>query len=139
MKNNDDATKYFETVDRIAADWQPLIDALKAAGAPDADMWQTGGMVMAIGWALPEHGEQAHAMLTSDLGGLEHERASEVSSSYMLGVYMGDLDTGEASYFTIPGTPADPTGDRLVGRFAVGIAATTANALVAELAADPEA
>lgn len=132
MKNSAEGDAYFTAIDRAAAQWQPLIDALRAAGARDADMWQTGGMVMAIGWALPGHGESAHAMLTSDLGGLEHLRANEVSNSWMLGVYMGDADTGEASYFTIPGLPVDPSGDRLVGRLAVSIAAAAAGALAAE-------
>lgn len=82
------ADRYFAAVDRITAEWQHLIDALRAEDT-DASMWQTGGMTMLIGWTLDKT-TGAYAMLSTSNGGLCHERADEnfPDNDYYVGVYL---------------------------------------------------
>lgn len=123
------ATTYDEAMDAITASWQHLIDALRTEGV-DAAMWQTGGWCMAIGWSLG--GEAGwtfpYAMLTSYDGPLEHDRADErradgTASTYYVGVYLDEDDTGDIGFSLPMCRCPDPADDAVAARHAVAIAA----------------
>lgn len=116
----DTATRDSKIVSAVTQEWQHLIDALRAHGAPDAAIWQTGGWCVAIGWSLNEHG--ACALLTSDYGPLEHQRDEEEAPAYMIGVYRhrDSADTDDTDYlFTVAGPTADATQDDRVAGHAI--------------------
>jgi hypothetical protein len=128
---SDRMTAYADTMDAAEEQWEHLIEAIRAEG-PEAHLWQTGGMCLAIGWALEG---TAYAMLTTDQGPLPHVRAEArvpfthdpdqtFPMNWTVGVYMDDEDTGETTYVTLPGDADDPDKDARIARYATAIART---------------
>lgn len=108
---------YAAFMDAATAEWQSLIDAISnlLPGDRAAGLWQTGGMCLAIGWALEDAGEGktvedgAYAMLTVEDDTLPPTRAEAINkyergAGYALGVYIdGDeAISGEGALVTFP-------------------------------------
>lgn len=113
-------SRYDQAVAAATAQWQHLIDALRAAGV-NAEMQQTGGMCMAIAWGLDDT-TGGYALLTSDTGPLSSVRADELpTAGYRVGVHLHDGD--EATSFTLPDFRArDQADDQAAAQHAVALA-----------------
>jgi hypothetical protein len=112
---------YRAHVDEVAAQWQHLIDALRAEGV-NADLQQTGGMCFAVCWDLAVDG--SYAMLPASHGPLSHRRTDEPDcGGYAVGVYLAVDDDAEATTFLLPGCrPACEHDDARAARYAVALA-----------------